>query len=56
LRLVSLALLAWAWTRIAATPGSDTPRWQAPLQALHHWVLPEFDMRRAIIARQFNAA
>jgi alkylation response protein AidB-like acyl-CoA dehydrogenase len=56
LRLVSLALMAWAWTRIAATPGSDTPRWQAPLQALHHWVLPEFDMRRAIIARQFNAA
>ena len=56
LRLSSLALLAWAWTRIAATPGSDTPRWQDPMRALHNWVLPEFDMRAQIIRRQFHAA
>jgi alkylation response protein AidB-like acyl-CoA dehydrogenase len=56
LRLTSLALLAWGWTRIAATPGSETPRWQDPLHALHNWVLPEFDMRAQIIRRQFHAA
>jgi alkylation response protein AidB-like acyl-CoA dehydrogenase len=56
LRLCSLALLGWAWCQIENTPGSDTPRWQAPLQALHRWVLPEFGMRQQIIAREFTAA
>jgi len=55
LRLATLALLAWAWARIGQTPGSDAPRWQAPARAFQSWVLPEFDMRAAIIARQLAA-
>ena len=53
LRAVAVALLAWAWSRIEAALAPQTPelasRWQAPAQALRHWVLPEFDMRVAII-------
>ncbi|WP_137894709.1 acyl-CoA dehydrogenase family protein [Ramlibacter sp. 2FC] len=62
LRAVALALLAWAWARIeagvharltasdeaAADPALQT-RWQAPAQALRHWVLPEFEMRLQIV-------
>ncbi len=56
LRAVALALLGWAWSRIEAGLGTDTPdlaaRWQAPAQALHDWVLPEFDMRvQTVLAR-----
>ncbi len=54
LRLASLALWAWAWTRIEAAQGSDTPRWQAPAQALRAWVLPEFVMRSGIIRTQLG--
>ena len=53
LRAMAVALLAWAWSRIDAALAPRTPelatRWQAPAQALRHWVLPEFDMRVAII-------
>jgi hypothetical protein len=53
LRAMAVALLAWAWSRIEAALAPQTPdlasRWQAPAQALRHWVLPEFDMRVAII-------
>jgi hypothetical protein len=53
LRAVAMALLAWAWARIEAGLTPDLPelatRWQAPAQALRHWVLPEFDMRVGII-------
>ena len=53
LRAVAMALLAWAWARIEAGLTPDVPelatRWQAPGQALRHWVLPEFDMRVGII-------
>jgi hypothetical protein len=53
LRAMAVALLAWAWSRIdaALTPAlpDRATRWQAPSQALRHWVLPEFDMRVAII-------
>jgi alkylation response protein AidB-like acyl-CoA dehydrogenase len=52
LRLASLALLAWAWTRIERAPGADQPRWQAPARALRAWVLPEFDMRARIVHEQ----
>jgi hypothetical protein len=58
LRLVTMALLAWAGARIAGTlqanPVADAPRWQAPLQALTRWVLPEFAMRAGIIASQWS--
>ena len=52
LRLTTLALLAWAWTRIERAPGADTPRWQAPARALRAWVLPEFGMRASILDAQ----
>jgi hypothetical protein len=54
LRLATLALLAWSWTRIEAAEGSDGPRWQAPATALRAWVLPEFGMRSGIIAAQLG--
>jgi hypothetical protein len=54
LRLATLALLAWSWTRIEAAQGSDAPRWQAPAAALRAWVLPEFGMRAGIIAAQLG--
>ncbi|MFY8104178.1 MAG: acyl-CoA dehydrogenase family protein, partial [Ramlibacter sp.] len=49
LRAVALVLLDWAWARIAATPGAQVARWQAPCQAITRHVLPEFDMRMQII-------
>jgi alkylation response protein AidB-like acyl-CoA dehydrogenase len=54
LRLATLALLAWSWTRIEAAEGSDAPRWQSPATALRAWVLPEFGMRSGIIAAQLG--
>ena len=50
LRAVALVLLAWAWSQILAT--NTAPRWSAPAQALRAWVLPELDMRLAIIRQQ----
>jgi alkylation response protein AidB-like acyl-CoA dehydrogenase len=53
LRAVAVALMGWAGARIQAALQPDTPdlqaRWQRPLQALACWILPEFDMRLAII-------
>lgn len=56
LRVVTLALLAWAWTRIEAAQPTDVARWHAPATALRAWVLPEFEMRLNIIRAQFNPA
>jgi alkylation response protein AidB-like acyl-CoA dehydrogenase len=56
LRLATLALLAWSWTRIEAAQPTDAARWQAPATALRAWVLPEFEMRLAIIRAQFKSA
>ena len=47
LRATALVLLEWAFGRIAAA--GDTPRWRAPAQAFATWILPEFDMRLAIL-------
>lgn len=44
LRAVGLALLGWAWRRIA-TAGGDAPRWADVAAAARLRVLPEFDMR-----------
>jgi len=54
LRALALTLLAWAWLQIDAAPpprmtSSDPARWREPAAALAHWVLPEFDMRLAIM-------
>jgi hypothetical protein len=54
LRLVAMALLGWAGARIeAASPGAaDAARWSQPQSALKRWVLPEFEMRLAIVTGQ----
>nr|WP_319563730.1 acyl-CoA dehydrogenase family protein [uncultured Rhodoferax sp.] len=54
LRAVALTLLNWAWHQIERglavnASGTDAARWQQPAAALQHWVLPEFDMRVAIV-------
>ena len=54
LRLATLALLAWSWTRIEAAEGSNRTRWQAPAAALRAWVLPEAGMRSGIIGAQLG--
>jgi alkylation response protein AidB-like acyl-CoA dehydrogenase len=56
LRLATLALLAWSWTRIEAAQPTDAARWHAPATALRAWVLPEFEMRVNIIRAQFKPA
>ena len=52
LRAVALVLLDWAWCQIGAA--SHGERWNAPAQALTQWVLPEFDMRAAILRPQLK--
>lgn len=56
LRACALVLMDWAWLRIEAAPQHPAARWQGPLQALRAWVLPEFDMRMAIIHGQCASA
>lgn len=53
LRAVMLAMLAWAWARIDAAEASEAGRAAraGPAAALRRWVLPEFDMRLAIVKR-----
>lgn len=54
LRVVMLALLAWAWARIErASP--DDARWSNPGAAFRRWVLPEFEMRLGIVKRACEA-
>jgi hypothetical protein len=59
LRAVGLVLMDWAWQSIEAAWTDDmadcATRWRAPAAALQHWVLPEFDMRCAIIHTQCQA-
>jgi alkylation response protein AidB-like acyl-CoA dehydrogenase len=56
LRAVALALLSWAWLQISNTPGGhNSPRWREPLEALGHWVMPEFEMRLGIIKARLNS-
>jgi alkylation response protein AidB-like acyl-CoA dehydrogenase len=49
LRAIALLLMAWAWARIGATPGADTPRWQTAQTGFWRWVWPEFGMRQAMM-------
>ena len=48
LRAVAVALLAWAWARIARSAPAAA-RWQAPARAFGRWVLPELAMRLQIV-------
>ncbi|MGB3068143.1 MAG: acyl-CoA dehydrogenase family protein [Ottowia sp.] len=60
LRATAIALLGWAGARIEAVvqdlPALEAARWQTPLQALTHWVLPEFEWRRGIMERRLAPA
>jgi alkylation response protein AidB-like acyl-CoA dehydrogenase len=52
LRVVALALLAWAWCRIDAAAGAGDARWRRPAAAFRLRVLPEFDMRLKLVQGQ----
>ena len=58
LRACAVAMLGWAGSRIAIVADSTAQpdRWHAPLAALRTWVLPEFDMRAAIVRGQLSRA
>jgi len=45
LRAVALLLMAWAWDRMAASPGGDA----TANAAFWRWVWPEFDMRMGMM-------
>ena len=47
LRAVALVLLEWAWGQISAVSSGE--RWSAPAQAFDRWVLPEFELRAAML-------
>jgi MoxR-like ATPase len=55
LRVVALALLGWAWSRIETAANADAVRWRTP-KVLHTRVLPEFDMWINSIGLQCQAA
>jgi len=55
LRVAMLTLMAWAWARIEAVADESDARWRAPAVAFRRWVLPEFDMRLAIVKRACEA-
>jgi len=57
LRLVMLALLAWAWALIDRAMPADSAdaRWSGPAAAFQRWILPEFEMRLGIVKRACEA-
>ena len=54
LRCVAVLLMGWAWARIAATEGTEAPRWQGPLVALQQRILPEIDWRLQLMKAQWT--
>ncbi|MGJ7496741.1 acyl-CoA dehydrogenase family protein [Variovorax sp. RT4R15] len=57
LRVVMLALMAWAWARIdvAAASAPDPARWSVPSAAFRRHLLPEFEMRLGMVKRACEA-
>ncbi len=55
LRVAMLTLLGWAWARIERNAPAGDARWAAPAQAFRRFVLPEFDMRLAMVKRACDA-
>ncbi len=49
LRAVAVALMDWAWACIESSGQIGEMRWSQPASALQRWVMPEFDMRIAIV-------
>ncbi|MDP9900654.1 acyl-CoA dehydrogenase family protein [Variovorax ginsengisoli] len=54
LRVVMLAMMAWAWARIDMAADGDA-RWSAPCAAFRRHALPEFDMRLGMVKRACEA-
>ena len=52
LRAFALLLMAWAWSRIADTPGGDA----GAQAAFWRWVWPEFEMRMSLMHNTLAAA
>ncbi|RZI76810.1 MAG: acyl-CoA dehydrogenase [Variovorax sp.] len=57
LRVVMLALMAWAWARIdvAAASQPEPARWSVPAAAFRRHLLPEFEMRLGMVKRACEA-
>ncbi|RZL62564.1 MAG: acyl-CoA dehydrogenase [Variovorax sp.] len=61
LRVVMLAMMAWAWARIDVAAGAhgsgddEDGRWSRPASAFRRHVLPEFDMRLGMVKRACDA-
>jgi len=55
LQAVAVWLLDWAWQHIAAVAPAGDARWTLPAGALAERVLPGFDARLALVARQLVA-
>ena len=56
LRALAMLLMAWAWSRVAATPQATSPRWSTAQTGFWRWVWPEFQTRMAIMGASLNAA
>ncbi|WP_439114559.1 acyl-CoA dehydrogenase family protein [Hydrogenophaga sp.] len=56
LRALALLLMAWAWSRVAATPQATSPRWSTAQTGFWRWVWPEFQTRMAIMGASLDAA
>jgi alkylation response protein AidB-like acyl-CoA dehydrogenase len=56
LRAMAMLLMAWAWTRIEATPGADVARWTSAASGFWRWVWPEFGMRLAMMQATLDQA
>ena len=56
LRVAMLTVLGWAWARIERAAPADDARWAAPAQAFRRFVLPEFEMRLAMVKRACDSA
>ena len=56
LRALAMLLMAWAWSRIDATPEGNAPRWRAAQRAFWRWIWPEFGMRMDIMRSSLSSA
>lgn len=54
LRAQAMLLMAWAWSRVAASAQAPDARWTNAQHGFWRWVWPEFDTRMAIMASGLN--
>jgi alkylation response protein AidB-like acyl-CoA dehydrogenase len=55
LRALAMLLMAWACSRIDATPGADAGRWHDSTEAFWRWIWPEFGMRMGMLESSLSA-